>query len=178
MTLEKLTKKLEDVVNRLTVLENTLAQLSDRVKDAEDIEEIKQLQRRYVNALIKADWDDVMECFAEDAVFYAYLKQEEIKGKDLIEKWFRESIARNHVGQEGDFVVHPIISVNGDKATGSWLLYMMYCYPRTGQSLFWVQGFYDMQYVRVNGEWKFSYFKWSERMGLPGGGPPKGLFEK
>jgi len=53
---------------------------------------------------------------------------------------------------------------------------MMYCYPRTGQSLFWVQGFYNMEYVRENGKWKISYMNWTERMGLPGGGPPEGLW--
>jgi SnoaL-like domain len=66
--------------------------------------------------------------------------------------------------------------VNGDRAKGKWLLYMMYCYPRTGQSLFWVQGFYNMEYVRENGKWKISYMNWTERMGLPGGGPPQGLW--
>jgi len=53
---------------------------------------------------------------------------------------------------------------------------MMYCYPRTGPALFWVQGFYTMEYVRENGEWKISYMNWEERMGLPGGGPPEGLW--
>ena len=27
---------------------------------------------------------------------------------------------------------------DGGTATGNWLLYMMYFYPRTGQSMFWV----------------------------------------
>jgi ketosteroid isomerase-like protein len=175
MTVEILEKKIEDMEKKLRAMENTIANLSERQNVTEDIEEIKKLQFRYVNALIEADWDAVMECFAEDATFFAFLKQEEIKGKAGIEKWFRESIAKNHVGKEGDFVVHPIISVDGDTATGSWLLYMMYCYPRTGQALFWVQGFYDMKYIKQNGKWKFYYFKWSQRMGLPDGLPPTGL---
>jgi hypothetical protein len=39
-----------------------------------------------------------------------------------------------------------------------------------------VQGFYDMKYVRENGKWKINYMNWEERMGLPGGGPPEGLW--
>jgi hypothetical protein len=44
------------------------------------------------------------------------------------------------------------------------------------QSLFWVQGFYDMDYVRENGRWKIKVMRWTERLGLPGGGPPEGLW--
>ena len=89
--------------------------------------------------------------------------------------WVHGTLSSNG-GKEGDFVVHPIIRVDGDKATGKWLIYLMYCYPRTGQSLFWVQGFYDMDYVRENEKWKISVMRWTERMGLPGTGPPTGLF--
>ena len=89
---------------------------------------------------------------------------------------FQEGISKTHVGKEGDFEVHPIISVDGDTAKGNWVMYIMYFYPRTGQSLFWVQGIYDVDYIRENGEWKFKYLKWRERLGQPGGGPPVGLF--
>lgn len=121
MAQNDLEKRLLETEKKLQTLQGTVNDLLKRVTLSEDIEEIKQL--RYVNALIEADWDAVMECFAEDATFFAYLIQEEIKGKAAIEKWFKESIAKNHVGKEGDFVVHPIISVDGDTATDSWLLY-------------------------------------------------------
>jgi len=175
MTPDEIEKWIGQTEKRMSAFEGVLKELTKRVTVADDIEKIKQLQYRYINALIQTNWDDVMDCFSENATFYAYLPKREIKGKAAIEKWFKESIAKNHVGKEGDFVVHPIISVDGDKAKGSWLLYMMYCYPRTGQSLFWVQGYYDIEYVKENGTWKFGYFKWAERMGLPGGGPPTGL---
>ena len=85
-------------------------------------------------------------------------------------------MSKTHAGKEGDIVVHPIIRVDDDKATGKWLLYMMYCCPRTGQSLFWVQGFYNNEYVRENGEWKISLMTAWERTVLLGSGPPSGLF--
>jgi hypothetical protein len=80
------------------------------------------------------------------------------------------------VGKEGDIVVHPVITLDGDTAKGKWLLYMLYSYPRTGQMMFFVQGFYENEYVRENGRWKIRLMTWSERMGLPGGGPPTGLW--
>jgi ketosteroid isomerase-like protein len=166
---------LEEMEKRLKATQEALKDLEKRVRVTEDIQEIHQLQRRYVNALICTEWDDCADCFAEDAKIDVYL-HDPVKGKAAITKWFKEELSVTHAGKEGDIVVHPIISVDGDKAKGKWLLYMMYAYPRTGQSLFWVQGFYDMEYVRENGTWKISLMKWTERMGLPGGGPPTGLF--
>ena len=168
MTLEEMEKQLRATQEALKVLEK-------RVRVTEDVQEIKQVQRRYVNALMCTQWDDAADCFAENAKIDVYL-HDPVKGKAAITKWFKEELSVTHAGKEGDIVVHPIISVDVDKAKGKWLLYMMYAYPRTGQSLFWVQGFYDMEYVRENGTWKISLMKWTERMGLPGGGPPTGLF--
>ncbi|OGP53636.1 MAG: hypothetical protein A2Y65_04795 [Deltaproteobacteria bacterium RBG_13_52_11] len=166
---------LEEMEKRLKTTEDALKKLEKRVNVTEDIQEIHQLQRRYVNALICMEWDECSDCFAENGKIDVYL-HDPVKGKAAITKWFKEELSVTHAGKEGDIVVHPIISVDGDKAKGKWLLYMMYAYPRTGQSLFWVQGFYDMEYIRENGTWKISLMKWTERMGLPGGGPPTGLW--
>lgn len=156
-------------------LEKKLKELEKRVQATEDIQAIHQLQRRYVDALIRTEWDNCADCFSKDAVVDVYL-HDKIEGNDNIRKWFNEKLSITHAGKEGDFVVHPIIELDGDKAKGSWLIYMMYCYPRTGQSLFWVQGYYSMEYVREDGEWKISLMRWEERMGLPGSGPPQGLW--
>ena len=166
---------LEEMEKRLKATEDALEKLGKRVRVTEDIQEIKELQRRYVNALMCTEWDDAVDCFAENASIDVNL-HEPVKGKVAIARWFKEVLCKTHAGKEGDVVIHPIIKVDGDKATGKWLLYMMYFYPRTGQSLFWVQGFYNNEYVRENGKWKISLMHFRERLGLPGGGPPTGLF--
>ena len=165
----------KEVEKRLKAAEGALEALGKRVRVTEDIQEIHEVQRRYVNALICAEWDDCADCFAKNARVDVYLHKP-IRGREVIRKWFKEELSKTHAGKEGDVLVHPIIKVDGDKATGKWLLYMMYCYPRTGQSLFWVQGFYDMDYVREKGKWKIAVMRWTERMGLPGSGPPTGLW--
>jgi len=166
---------MEEMEKRLKAAEDALKELEKRVRVTEDIQEIHKLQRRYVNALICTEWDDCADCFAQDAVVDVYL-HDPIKGNDNIRRWFKEDLSRTHAGKEGDVLVHPVIEVDGDTAKGTWLIYLMYCYPRTGQALFWVQGFYTMEYVRENGRWKISYMNWEERMGLPGSGPPEGLW--
>lgn len=165
----------EELEARVRTLEGIVLDLTARVRVTEDINEIKQLQWSYINALMTTRWDDVIECFAENALIDVY-RHEPVSGKAAITKWFKDELSKTHAGKEGDIVIHPIIDVEGDAAKGSWLLYMMYFYPRTGQSLFWVQGFYDMDYVRENGRWKIKVMRWTERLGLPGGGPPEGLW--
>jgi hypothetical protein len=168
MTLEEMEKQLE-------ATQAALMELKKRVRATEDIQEIHQLQRRYVNALVCMEWDTCADCFAEKGRIDVYL-HDPVEGKETIRKWFKEELSLTHAGKEGDILVQPEITLAGDKAKGKWLLYMMYAYPRTGQALFWVQGFYENEYVREKGKWRISLMTWSERMGLPGGGPPTGLW--
>jgi hypothetical protein len=144
--------------------------LEKRVHVAEDIEAIKQLQNRYVNHLSFSEMgmNEIVDCFTDDAKIE--VGPPVSPGKEGIAVFF-QTIKPGHSGREGNFVVHPIIKVNGDNATGKWLIYMMYSYQLTGQMLFWMQGVYDMEYKRVNGEWKISSMKWTRRIG-PDAAPP------
>jgi ketosteroid isomerase-like protein len=164
MTLEELGKRLKETEKRLKEAEQ-------RITLSEDIEQIKQLHVRYVNALTFIEWDNVIDCFAEDSsidVQFGGL----IKGKAKIAKFFKEMLPQIHIGKEGIFAVHPQITVDGDRAKGNWLMYIMYADHRTWQSRYWIQGIYDAEYVRVNGSWKFSYLQWRPRLEPPGPPPP------
>jgi hypothetical protein len=147
-----------------------IEKLEKRVRVVEDIEEIKQLHVNYVNLLMDCDWTAIMDLFAESAGA-DFGGGNVIYGKDVIEKHFRGHIAQHHIGKEGDVCIHPMITVDGDKAKGKWLLYMMYFHPVTVQSMFWVQGYYNCEYIRENGKWKFSLFRWKRRI-FPPGVPP------
>jgi hypothetical protein len=142
--------------------------LEKRLKTLEDIEEIKKLQLRYVNNLIFADWDAVDECFADDCAteFPGTGVQ---RGKAEVSNYYREHVARSHIGKEGVFAVHPIVTVEGDKAKGTWLYYVLMYHPREYPPEMkdvpdWVQGIYDMEYIREKGEWKISLLKWRSRL--------------
>jgi ketosteroid isomerase-like protein len=160
---------------RVAELEATVKELAALARRSADIQEIQEVQYRYLNALMLTQWDDCTECFAEDAKVDVYL-HDPVQGKENIRRWFKEELSQTHAGMEGDICVDPIITVDGDKAKGDFMLFMMYFYARTGQSMFWVQGRYDNDYVRENGKWKIAAMRWSEVHGLPGGGPPKGLW--
>ena len=160
-----------------------LKELEKRVKRLEDIEEIKQLHIRYVNSLTQCRWDDVLDCFSENGAT-DFPEFGVSRGKAAVAKVFKEGIALEHIGEEATYCIHPIISVEGDKAKGSWLLYIHGVLPHQprqfppelaarvaetfGEGLpDWVQGYYEMEYVRENGKWKISLLKWSLRLKSP-----------
>jgi ketosteroid isomerase-like protein len=120
-----------------------------------DTEEIKKIQYRYVNALTFGRWDEAMDCFTEDAV--TDMKRGGItRGKKAITKLFKEGISQGHGHGEGSLVVHPIVNVKGDTATGEWIIYFMYSEPKTGKASDWAMGTYNMEYTRDQGQWKIS----------------------
>jgi hypothetical protein len=151
----------------------TFEELEKRVQVLEDIEQIKRLQIRYVNCLTTTDWDGLVDCFAEDA-FVALSAG--YRGKKEIAGFYRGEITLTHIGREGNYVVHPLVEVDGDRARGSWLLYTMFSQPhqlQTGaipvpeDAPDWIQGFYEMEYIRENGRWKISKLDWKMRLVSP-----------
>ena len=150
----------------------SLEDLEKRVQRLEDMDRIKKLHVHYVNCLTTASWPEVLDCFAETAV--VDFPQGVARGKAEIQAIFKNVVAAMHVGLEGNFVVHPIVEVDGDKATGSWLIYIQFCHPRDmpadftdqlgGKSPDWMSGFYEMEYIRENGQWKISLLRWRKRL--------------
>jgi hypothetical protein len=142
-----------------------IKEIESKVKLLEDIEQIKQLQIRYVNCLITSNWDEITDCFAKDIVTDIG-PHGIVKGKEEVDKLFKERISRGHQGHEGDFLIHPLISVEGDRAKGSWLLYLMKQFPHKviEEDMDWEQGFYEAEYVREDGQWKISYLKFRIRL--------------
>ncbi|MBA7636736.1 hypothetical protein ES703_44363 [subsurface metagenome] len=134
----------------------TLEELEKRVKVLEDIEAIKQLHINYVYLLCNLQWEDMLECFAEDATL-ELLDQGVCKGKKEISGIFYNVLAKMIKRTDGHFVGQPIISVKGDRAKGHWILYLFFAEPEVK----WLQGRQDCEYVRVGGEWKFSSVKFT-----------------
>jgi hypothetical protein len=129
----------------------TLEELGKRVKVLEDIEEIKKLHINYVYLLCNLQWENMLDCFAEDATL-DLLDHGVCKGKKEISRIFHEVLAKMIKRTDGHFVGQPVISVKGDKAKGYWILYLFFAEPE----MKWVQGRQDCEYVRVKGKWKFS----------------------
>ena len=171
---------------RLRIAEADLQVLREqvgRLRVTADIEEIKQLTIRYVNAIALGNYEGIVDNFAEDAVLDLSKPNQPqdtnpplyLKGKENLRHFYEHVLSQGHTGQDGFFVVNPFITVDGDRAKSTWFLYIMYRYPRTGQSMFWIQTLFQPEYVREADGWKFSAVRARERLGIPGGDMPMEL---
>jgi hypothetical protein len=146
----------------------TLEEMEKRVRTLEDIEEIKQLNEYYVEHINPPEWKYLEQCFSRDAVLDVYAGK--VNGREEIRKLLTENVSQIHAGVDEYYVVHPHISVSGDKASGRWLLVELIARPRKYAFKLpflpadyvpdWMSGFQDVEYIREDGKWKISLMHW------------------
>ncbi len=138
-----------------------LRDISRRLQYLEDLEAIKSLHRDYVFWINSREWDKTAECFSEDAVALIF-RHPLARGKEAIRSLFFDRIANvnSGKGRDGHFATLPVIQVDGDRARGHWMLYILIADPVTGNALRWTQGRYECEYVKVGERWKFSKLVW------------------
>jgi hypothetical protein len=141
-------------------LQKTIKRLEKRIDELEDIEKIKELHRNYIYYVNQWKYDDVINCFAEDAIVDLHGHYE---GKAEIAKLFKGNIAENLKDKNwGHFITQPVISISGKKATGYWLFYcFMGNKPPTTTPHLWAQARHDCKYIKTNDGWKFTYLKFT-----------------
>jgi ketosteroid isomerase-like protein len=129
-----------------------LEELEKRVRRLEDIEAIRELKARYC-AYCDAgyDPDGIASLFTEDAVWDGG-SLGRCDGREAIRRFFqgasrRVSFAIHHV-------MNPLISVEGDRATGRWYL-LQPCTFAEGERAVWMAARYADEYVRRDDGWKF-----------------------
>lgn len=159
---------LKEMEERLKALEG----VEKRLKVMEDIEEIKQMHIKYILALNHQNFEEMIEYFTEDAKFEYVDHHAKLEGKEEIAKFFRamaENMRKRKAWKGGQILIHPVISVDGDTATGTWTWYRLmggggqvqiFTSPQGLEIPMTVPapGFYTMEYRRVNGKWKMSKF--------------------
>ena len=130
----------------------TLEEIEKRVQLLEDIEEIKQLHETYVYCLSSRNWDVWLDYFAEDAV--ADIQMHPLcRGKKEIEHLIWEDFDKLPK-TPGHLVEQPVITVDGDKATAYWILYLFH-----DRKPNWIQGRHDFEYARIDGRWKLKFVR-------------------
>jgi ketosteroid isomerase-like protein len=155
VTMEEMAKRLDDMQNKLTVLE--------------DIEAIKKLQVEYVNLLQRGKYDTIGDYFSEDALLEAVAPK--VKGRREIIKYFQETQIKIHKGMEGDILTSPSITVDGNTAKGTWNIFFFYYHPKTYQTLWFTHMWYDMDFIKENRKWKISRLGTIHNIEPPGGHP-------
>jgi ketosteroid isomerase-like protein len=134
----------------------TLEELEKRVRELEDRDAIKEMHREYLFYISNLEMDHALDCFSDD-IIVEVAHYGIRKGKEEVSRFFKEVINKNVAGsKDGHFTGQPVISVDGDRAKGHWMFYRFVPGPSPTR---WIQGRYDCEYVRVDGEWKFSLLK-------------------
>lgn len=138
-----------------------LEELAKRLQAVEDIEAIKKLHHKYINLMDDLRYEEVLNLFTEDAT--AEVRKSGVKkGKKEMSEIYLGILAKNRgtVRHEGHLAIEPDITVEGNNANGTWLIYMLFSKP----SIQWVQGKNECEYRKENGEWKISKLKFTRTL--------------
>lgn len=139
----------------------TLEEMEKRLRILEDREAIKALHRDYVFWLNNRQWDEMTGLFTEDAKAHIF-RHPLCEGKEQIGRLFTETMSKVNTGKGRDahFATMPVVTVEGERARGHWMLYILIADPETGNAWRWTQGRYECEYRKVQGQWKFHRLVW------------------
>jgi len=121
----------------------------------DEIDAIKRLKYKYFRTLDTKKWDEMAECFAEDAKTSYSGGKYSFEGRDTIMSFLKKGLGPHMISMHQGH--HPEIELTSDTtATGIWALQDYVIDLKRNTSLFGA-AFYQDEYVKVNGEWKIKF---------------------
>jgi hypothetical protein len=171
---------------KIAKMTERLERLEKQLNDVQAVKEIEKLQAQYLHYVIYNKLDDVWTLFSEEGVLDVFQEKSPAKGAEEITAIFQErkTMVEKNLEQGSHAVMFdssPVITVEGDTAKSSFLLFNMM--EVNEQSLGVQQGSYNLEFVREAGKWKISYLKYTREFsigaspvmgGAPGGPNPPG----
>jgi SnoaL-like domain len=128
--------------------------IEERIRRLEDLEAIKQLKHRYATYCDDGYPPDLLApLFTENAIWDGHALGR-FEGREAIRAFFAGcsktvTFAVHHV-------TNPVIAVDGDRATGDWVLWQPIVFAR-GNRAAWLAARYHDRYRRVGNEWRFEH---------------------
>jgi bile-acid 7alpha-dehydratase len=136
-------------------LEARLKKLERAQAVRDDIEAIKRLKYRYFRCLDSKLWDELAQCFAEDATTSYSGGKYAFQGRDAIMKFLKEGLGPTMISMHHGH--HPEIEITGrTTATGIWALHDYVIVTQSNVSLRGAS-FYHDEYLKVRGQWKIKH---------------------
>jgi bile-acid 7alpha-dehydratase len=136
-------------------LEARMKKLERAQAAREDIEAIKRLKYRYFRCLDSKLWDELAQCFTEDATTSYSGGKYTFQGRDAIMKFLKEGLGPTMISMHHGH--HPEIEVTGKTtAMGIWALHDYVIVTQSNVSLRGAS-FYHDEYVKVRGQWKIKH---------------------
>jgi len=153
----------EEVIMTQQSLEKRITALEAKIRMLEDIEAIRSLMWSYTYFLDYGDYDKVMDCFIDDARMEIRIRGSLEKGlhvgkyegkKAILEGVYKVTPQGKDRFTASHLIENPVITVDGQKAKGIFYLFS----PGGAERAIWAHGRYDMEFVKVVGKWKISFF--------------------
>ena len=150
-------------------MEMKIKELESKLQELQDIEEIKKLQRAYGFYLEHWLAEDLIDLFADGEDCELWIAAGKFRGKEAISRLFRHGnedkfrISRSeflHQVMQLSGVVH--VNPDGKTARGRWYGFGANAFPLEGGKVSpgWMDGVYEVQYVKEEGKWKLKKVHW------------------
>lgn len=138
----------------------SLEELEKRIQAIEDLENIKKLHQHYIDLMDNLQYKEVLDLFTEDAT--VEVRNWGVKrGRKELSEIYIGILAKNRgtSRSEGHMAVEPDITVDGNTAKGTWLIYML-----VQPKIQWIQGRNECEYRKEDGKWKISKLKFTRTL--------------
>ena len=132
--------------------------LQRRVQRLEDIEAIRALKARYLFCCDRKDPKGMRACFADGKVHIDYGAVGTFDNADALAKIFTDIACHDYM-VEMHHGMNPQIEIIDDaRAKGTWSLHYFLINTQT-KGLTQLAGYYEDEYLKLNGAWKISRTK-------------------
>jgi hypothetical protein len=128
--------------------------LEERIQRLEDIEAIRLLKHRYLNACDMKQVESVRDCFAEGEILIDYGPVGVFEERDRFVELFKIMACHVHV-VDLHHGANPEIHLDGDVAMGRWALFYFNIDARSGATR-QLGGLYEDEYQKFEGQWKIT----------------------
>ena len=133
-------------------LEARIERLERIIAARDDIESIRELKYKYFRCLDTKRWNELAECFTEDAVTSYSDGKYQFQGVSAIIEFLSGALGQTQITFHHGH--HPEIELTSETtARGTWALedYLVDCKRNRGER---AAAFYQDEYAKVNGKWK------------------------
>jgi hypothetical protein len=135
----------------------TMEELETRLRALEDVEAIRQLKYRYWRCLDQQRWDELGDCFTDDATVSYGEGRYRFAGRAQIIGFLRDALGVDSGSVGVHHGHHPEIELTGPTtARGSWALYNYLFNTRHSRGVR-EAAYYEDEYVKVGGAWKIRH---------------------
>ncbi len=124
--------------------------------DLQEIEAIKRVKYKYMRCVDSKRWEEMADCFTEDATSAYSDGKYSFQGREAIINWLREAMNSPTV-VSAHHVHHPEIDLTSPTtAKGIWAMEDTFT-DTGGNFTLRGAGFYEDEYVKIDGQWKIKH---------------------